>query len=155
MLTGVHEGLEPILPGTAPSDYERYLRTDELLSLQKTPEEWNHRDELLFQTVHQTSELWLKLACSEVDEAIEAEPAQALRTLGRAALCIRYVIDATEMLERMSPWEFHRGTQPARSRRGVRLARLPAPARAGTGPLGALHPRARRSLARGAVRRRP
>ena len=45
----------------APSDYERYLRTDELLALQKTPEEWAHRDELLFQTVHQSSELWLKL----------------------------------------------------------------------------------------------
>jgi hypothetical protein len=25
---------EPILPGTASSDYERYLRTDELLALQ-------------------------------------------------------------------------------------------------------------------------
>ena len=35
---------EPILEGDAPSDYERYLRTEELLSLQKTPEEWAHRD---------------------------------------------------------------------------------------------------------------
>ena len=43
------------------SDYERYLRTDELLSLQKPPEERVHHDELLFQTVHQSSELWLKL----------------------------------------------------------------------------------------------
>ena len=30
------ERSQPILPGTAGSDYERYLRTDELLSLQKT-----------------------------------------------------------------------------------------------------------------------
>ena len=52
----------PVLPGAGASDYERYLRTDELLALQKTPEEWVHRDELLFQTVHQSSELWLKLA---------------------------------------------------------------------------------------------
>ena len=51
------------------SDYERYLRTDELLALQKTPQEWVHRDELLFQTVHQSSELWLKLASTEVEEA--------------------------------------------------------------------------------------
>ena len=48
---------QPILPGAGASDYERYLRTDELLALQKTPEEQAHRDELLFQTVHQSSEL--------------------------------------------------------------------------------------------------
>jgi tryptophan 2,3-dioxygenase len=41
----------PVLPGRGASDYERYLRTDELLSLQKTPEEQVHHDELLFQTV--------------------------------------------------------------------------------------------------------
>ena len=60
---------EPILPGPGASDYERYLRTDELLSLQKTAEERVHHDELLFQTVHQSSELWLKFATTEVDEA--------------------------------------------------------------------------------------
>ena len=42
----------PILPGTAASDYERYLRTDELLSLQKEPADVAHRDEHLFQVVH-------------------------------------------------------------------------------------------------------
>ena len=57
-----HGELKPILPGPGASDYERYLRTDELLALQKTPEEMVHRDERLFQTVHQSSELWLKLA---------------------------------------------------------------------------------------------
>src|SRR5688500_18804274 len=45
-----HEAAEdfsqPVLPGTARSDYERYLNTDELLALQKTPDEWVHRDEL-------------------------------------------------------------------------------------------------------------
>ena len=49
----------PILPGTAASDYERYLRTDELLALQKSAADVAHRDEHLFQTVHQSSELWL------------------------------------------------------------------------------------------------
>ena len=52
----------PILEGQGDSDYERYLRTDELLALQKGPDEWVHRDELLFQTVHQSSEIWLKHA---------------------------------------------------------------------------------------------
>jgi len=60
---------EPILEGAAPSDYERYLNTEELLALQKGPGEWVHRDELLFQVTHQSSELWLKHACAEVEEA--------------------------------------------------------------------------------------
>jgi tryptophan 2,3-dioxygenase len=68
--TETHEDYaEPILPGKGASDYERYLRTDELLALQKTAEERTHPDELLFQTVHQSSELWLKLATSEVERA--------------------------------------------------------------------------------------
>src|ERR1700731_2591662 len=51
---------KPILPGKGASDYERYLRTDELLSLQKPSEEFLHKDEMTFQIVHQSSELLLK-----------------------------------------------------------------------------------------------
>jgi tryptophan 2,3-dioxygenase len=79
----------PILEGPGASDYERYLRTDELLALQKTEGEWAHRDELLFQTVHQSSELWLKLAWNEVE-----------------------VATLLDMLERMSPWEYTRWIRP-------------------------------------------
>ena len=104
------EEFQPILPGPGESDYERYLRTDELLSLQKGPGEWAHRDELLFQTVHQASELWLKHACAEVEEAtrlIEGrDVAAALRLLGRANRAIRYVTSFLEHLELMSPWEY-------------------------------------------------
>jgi tryptophan 2,3-dioxygenase len=101
---------QPILPGDAPSDYERYLRTEELLSLQKPPEEQSHPDELLFQTVHQSSELWLKLATAEVARATEhvraGEIAAALRLLRRASLCMQYVTAQLDMLEQMSPWEY-------------------------------------------------
>jgi tryptophan 2,3-dioxygenase len=104
------EEFAPILSGEGASDYERYLRTDELLSLQKTDAEWVHRDELLFQTVHQSSELWLKHAWNEVEEAtrlIEARDlAGAQRLLRRANACIRYVIGFLEHLEMMSPWEY-------------------------------------------------
>ena len=100
----------PVLPGRGASDYERYLRTDELLSLQKPPEERVHHDELLFQTVHQASELWLKLATTEVDEAAELleqdRIAPALRLLRRAVLCLHYVTEQLEMLNQMSPWEY-------------------------------------------------
>jgi len=106
-----HGDLQPILPGPEASDYERYLRTDELLALQKTPEEMLHRDERLFQTVHQSSELWLKLAVFETEEAIARiggdDLVLAVRLLGRAGHCVILVTDALHVLERLSPWEYH------------------------------------------------
>ena len=101
---------QPVLPGDAKSDYERYLNTDELLSLQKGPDEWVHRDELLFQTVHQSSELWLQLAWNEVEAATGhlggGEIDAALRLLRRSALCLVYATDQLDMLEHLSPWEY-------------------------------------------------
>jgi tryptophan 2,3-dioxygenase len=100
----------PILPGEGESDYERYLRTDALLSLQKTPEEMAHRDELLFQTTHQSQELWLKLACFEVETATahmrQRELDAAIRLLRRAADCVKLITVQLHMLEHMSPWEY-------------------------------------------------
>ncbi len=100
----------PILKGSGASDYERYIRTDELLSLQKTAEERAHHDELLFQTVHQSSELWLKHACFEVESATELinddKVAGANRLLRRAVLGLRLITDQLDMLEQMSPWEY-------------------------------------------------
>jgi tryptophan 2,3-dioxygenase len=106
-----HGELLPVLAGRGASDYERYLRTDELLALQKTPEEMLHRDEALFQTVHQTSEIWLKLAVFETEEAIARIGADdivlAVRLLGRANHSVILVTDALHVLERLSPWEYH------------------------------------------------
>jgi len=104
--------LSPILPGRGETDYERYLRTDELLSLQKRPEQMAHRDELLFQTIHQASELWLKLACFEVDAATAAidhdETWAAVRLLRRANGALDEVQSNTLMLEHIAPWDYHR-----------------------------------------------
>jgi tryptophan 2,3-dioxygenase len=101
---------KPVLPGEGGSDYERYLRTDALLALQKTADEWIHRDELLFQSVHQTSEIWLKLAWNEVEEATrlvnDNDLGGALRLLRRAIDCFKLVTAALDMLEHMSPWEY-------------------------------------------------
>jgi tryptophan 2,3-dioxygenase len=106
----VEDYSEPVLPGAGASDYERYLRTDELLALQPGPDGWAHRDELLFTTVHQSSELWLKLAWNEVEEATRllegGELAPAIRLLRRASLCLQYVTGQLDMLEQMSPWEY-------------------------------------------------
>jgi tryptophan 2,3-dioxygenase len=114
--TGLADEFAPILPGAGASDYERYLRTDELLALQKTPEERAHHDELLFQTVHQSSELWLKLAAEEMEVATEhlrrGEIVPALRLLRRTALCFRLVTQSLDMLELMSPWEYTSDIRP-------------------------------------------
>lgn len=101
---------QPILAGEGASDYERYLRTDELLALQKSSEQQVHRDELLFQTVHQASELWLQLAWTEAEQAtrlIETGELQAAeRLLRRSLSCLDYVISQLELLEALSPWEY-------------------------------------------------
>ncbi|MEU9358824.1 tryptophan 2,3-dioxygenase family protein [Streptomyces sp. NPDC048301] len=101
---------EQILTGEGENDYTRYMRTDALLSLQRLPEESVHRDELLFQIVHQSTELWLKLACTEVTEAtarIEAGDLDtAARLLARAALGAQLVTQQLEMMRHLSPWDF-------------------------------------------------
>ncbi len=110
-MTAGAEPYEPILGGAGASDYERYLRTDELLALQKDPEEMAHRDELLFQVVHQSSELWLKLAGFELEEATAATGqgriGDAVRCLRRVNLAMAYVTDQLDMLDHMAPWEYH------------------------------------------------
>jgi tryptophan 2,3-dioxygenase len=106
----MNERTKPILPGTAATDYERYLRTDELLSLQKTPEQVVHRDEHLFQTVHQSSELWLKLACLEIEQATALLTADAvhaaIRLLRRATHCMELITSQLHMLDHLSPVDY-------------------------------------------------
>jgi len=101
---------KPVLPGAAATDYERYLRTDELLALQKPPNEVVHHDEHLFQTVHQSSELWLKLACVEIEAAttsLDADGvASAVRLLRRANDCMRLITEQLLMLEHMNPVDY-------------------------------------------------
>ena len=93
------------------SDYERYLRTDELLALQKPESERVHRDELLFQVVHQSSELWLRLVASETDAAAAriraGELASAARLLQSAVLGLRLLAEQLEMLEQIAPRDYH------------------------------------------------
>ena len=101
---------DPILPGPGGTDYERYLRTDELLSLQKTSSDWRHRDELLFQTIHQTSELWLKLACEEIATATRRiagdDVVGAVRLMRRAVDALDIVTQNTRQLTHIAPWDY-------------------------------------------------
>ncbi len=104
-------GSDPVLPGHGASDYERYLRTDELLALQKPAGERVHRDELLFMTVHQSSELWLKFAVQELEHATELigadEHGEACRMLRRVVKSLRFITDQLDMLDQLDPWDYN------------------------------------------------
>jgi tryptophan 2,3-dioxygenase len=101
----------PALPGAGSTDYERYMRTGELLALQKPEGERVHHDELMFQVVHQSFELWCKLVLFELkavgqlvaqDRLVEAYP-----LLQRCSEAIRINTSALHILETMTPWDFH------------------------------------------------
>jgi tryptophan 2,3-dioxygenase len=102
---------KPILPGKGASDYERYLRTDELLSLQKAPEDFLHKDELTFQVVHQASELLMKGAAWELERARhhieEGDFANAGRLIRRAHQMLEHPISLLHILETITPYDYH------------------------------------------------
>jgi tryptophan 2,3-dioxygenase len=101
----------PILPGKGASDYERYLRTDELLALQKPPEKMLHPDELTFQVTHQASELLLKGAAWELERArqliLDGDYRNAARLLRRANKILDHPLRMLAVLETITPYEYH------------------------------------------------
>lgn len=104
-------GEGPALPGTGATDYERYMNVDALLSLQKTPEERAHPDELLFQTIHQSFELWLKMVREELDRVRDRVDAGDLHTsvrlLRRCRKAVAANTAALAVFDTMTPVEFH------------------------------------------------
>ena len=109
--TGLEDDLGPILPGPGASDYERYLRTDELLGLQKNSDERLHPDELTFQVTHQASELLMKGAAWELDRTrryiLEADYRNAARLLRRANKMLVHPLRMLALLETITPYEYH------------------------------------------------
>ena len=93
------------------SVYERYLRTEELLSLQTPEDELVHHDELQFQVVHQVFELWWKEAAFELRsirnllQQFNLPP--ALRLMQRVIRIQFLMLENMRMLETMTPWDFH------------------------------------------------
>lgn len=90
--------------------YERYVRTDELLRLQTPPEAQVHPDELTFQVVHQTIELWWKMTAQQLDLAADrlrdGATTQAARALRRAVSAQVVVMAAERQLELVAPRDF-------------------------------------------------
>jgi tryptophan 2,3-dioxygenase len=95
---------------SATTTYERYIKTDELLALQKAPAERLHPDEFLFQITHQTFELWWKLTVELMERATallnEDQLADAALTINRAVAAQEVPGAAMRQLELLPPADF-------------------------------------------------
>lgn len=93
--------------GAALTDYEKYIRTEELLGLQKSAEALSCHDELQFQIVHQVAELWMKLCAHETGACCSAmkhdQAGAARRSLARVREILRLLLEQLSLLDNMAP----------------------------------------------------
>ena len=92
------------------TDYETYLKIDDLLSLQKDPKDLITHDEMQFQIVHQVTELWMKLIQFELKALVSLidknEIEKATLRLGRIRRIQKLLIDQLDILDTMSPKDY-------------------------------------------------
>lgn len=92
------------------TDYEKYIRTDELLGLQKAPDALTCHDELQFQVVHQAHELYMKLIAHELRLLCEllgaGEVARGVSTLRRVSTVQRVLLHSIDLLDTMAPTDY-------------------------------------------------
>jgi tryptophan 2,3-dioxygenase len=92
------------------TDYEKYIKTEELLGLQKSPGSLTCHDELQFQVVHQAHELYMKLIEHELRFACELlgkhEVSRAITTLRRVATAQRVMLHSIDLLDTMAPTDY-------------------------------------------------
>jgi tryptophan 2,3-dioxygenase len=95
---------------TAAVTYGKYLRIEELLSLQHPRSEGPEHDELLFIIIHQVYELWFKELLHEFDRVSNLltadEPHRAQHTLKRILTILKVMVAQLDILETMTPLEF-------------------------------------------------
>lgn len=94
----------------ANTDYERYIRTDELFELLRPTDDLVAHDELLFQVTHQTAELWMKVCLHDVDLAVrrmdEDRLLEASDLFARVAQVEAHLTRQLEILEKMPPIQY-------------------------------------------------
>ncbi len=92
------------------TDYEKYIRTEELLALQKPADCLTCHDELQFQVVHQAAELWMKLIEHELRQGCELlvhdHAARAVATFGRVTRIQRVMLHQLDLLDTMAPVDY-------------------------------------------------
>ncbi len=93
-----------------PTDYELYIRTGELLALQKPAAGLACHDEMQFQIVHQVAELWMKLAAHELDHVValvgEDRLFEAVHTLKRVQEIQHLLLAQLDLLDTMAPKDY-------------------------------------------------
>ena len=101
---------QKMMRGDGRLDYEIYLNTEQLLAIQKEPEELCHPDELQFMIVHQVEELWMKLMASSLldihDEMRGRNTLKALTLFRRVHICQELMSQQLSLLETMSPKDY-------------------------------------------------
>jgi tryptophan 2,3-dioxygenase len=92
------------------TDYEKYIRTNELLALQKPVSDLSTHDEMQFQVVHQVAELWMKLIAHEVDHVVhevdEDRLGNAVATLARIRAIQALLVQQLALLDTMAPKDY-------------------------------------------------
>ena len=103
--------IEDVLEAQAKAEgqpYSDFLRLDELLALQ--PGFDNNSDSLLFFTLHQTKELWMRVMCVETisarDSLLEGQVGPALKTLARVRSIQQIMIESWSSLATMTPVDY-------------------------------------------------
>ena len=90
--------------------YGRYLKLDELLSLQQPRSDDPEHDEMLFIVIHQVYELWFKQLLHELDRVRrlleDDDPHRGQHTLKRVLTILKVMVAQLDILETMTPLEF-------------------------------------------------
>lgn len=97
--------------GDGSTDYEKYVRTQDLYRAIKDPAQWANEDECLFQVTHMSMELWLSVVIQHLEQATawmnEGRLRDAGRFLMRGANIVEMLLGSLRHLEAMSPWNYH------------------------------------------------
>jgi tryptophan 2,3-dioxygenase len=92
------------------TDYEKYIRTEELLGLQKGADALSCHDELQFQVVHQVAELWMKLVGHELREIAsllgQDRLTEAVHLFHRVAAVQHLLTTQLDLLDTMAPRDY-------------------------------------------------
>ena len=95
-------------PSSKPLTYARYLKIDDLLSLQEPLSDGPEHDEMLFIVIHQVYELWFKQVLHEMrrlQATLEDNDIPgSLATFKRILTILKTLVAQVDVLETMTPW---------------------------------------------------
>lgn len=98
------------MQGDGSLDYEKYLKTQRLLTCQNDYDDFINSDELMFQIVHQSEELWMKLIgytlLCIIDHMEERNTNRVITLFRRVHIMQNLMIAHLPVLETMSPHEY-------------------------------------------------